>query len=356
MKLHIAGGCGDQGRNCFSVSAGPLSYIVDAGTSTDGRDRLPSLEVEEIRGASALFLTHSHRDHTGAVFWLEAQGFRGPVIASPLCAAQLHDKPARLHLLKAPEGTETLPGGLSFSWGPTGHCAGAVWYAIRTGGKTAFFSGDYRENDPCYACRPVRGLAADMAVLDGAYSLSLTGGEMRENVLKKVETLLGKGPVLLPVPHHGRGLSLAVYFREALGEGIPFYFSRKLREEWLLLRQNGTALTKEAARLPETSFLPWDGKTIPEKGLYFLTDAQLAREESAVLIERNPSLSVLLTGSVHGYGKARPFVERGRAEQVLWPNHTTEKELKDIVGLNHFAHVVQFHNPKRPAPEEFVSF
>lgn len=356
MKLHIAGGCGDQGRNCFSVLAGPLSCIVDAGTSTDGRDRLPSLGAEEIRRASALFLTHSHRDHTGAVSWLEAQGFQGPVIASPLCAAQLHEKPARLHILKTPEGTETLPGGLSFSWGPTGHCAGAVWYVIRFGGKTAFFSGDYRENDPCYACRPVRGLTADIAVLDGAYSLSLTGENMRENVLEKVRGLLEKGPVLLPVPHHGRGLSQAVYFREAFGEEIPLYFSRKLFDEWLLLRRDGTVLTKEAARLPESSFRAWDGQTIPEKGLYFLTDAQLARKESTGLIERNPSLAVLLTGSVHGYGKAQPFVESGRAEQVLWPNHTTEKELKDIVKRNHFARVVPFHNPKRPAPEECISF
>ena len=36
MQLYIAGGCGDQGRNCFYIEGDRHAFIVDAGTSTDG--------------------------------------------------------------------------------------------------------------------------------------------------------------------------------------------------------------------------------------------------------------------------------------------------------------------------------
>ncbi|MFR6111955.1 MAG: hypothetical protein ACLUIQ_11990 [Dialister invisus] len=35
-----------------------------------------------------------------------------------------------------------------------------------------------------------------------------------------------------------------------------------------------------------------------------------------------------MTGSIHGYGKAKDYYESGRAELVLWPNHMTEKEME----------------------------
>lgn len=49
MQLYIAGGCGDQGRNCFYIEGDRHAFIVDAGTSTDGLDRLPDLSPEMIR-------------------------------------------------------------------------------------------------------------------------------------------------------------------------------------------------------------------------------------------------------------------------------------------------------------------
>ena len=67
MRFYIAGGVGDQGRNCFYVQGERHAFLVDAGTSTDGMDRVPDLTLEQIRSADYLFVTHSHRDHTGAV-------------------------------------------------------------------------------------------------------------------------------------------------------------------------------------------------------------------------------------------------------------------------------------------------
>lgn len=73
-------------------------------------------------------------------------------------------------------------------------------------------------------------------------------------------------------------------------------------------------------------------KTIHDNGVYFLTDAQLSRSENRKLIERHPELSLLMTGSIHGYGKAKDYYESGRAELVLWPNHMTEREMWELAG------------------------
>lgn len=80
MQITIAGGCGDFGRSCFFVEGGRHAFIVDAGTSTDGLDRVPDLTAEQAARAEYLFITHSHRDHTGAIGYFESLGFAGSVL------------------------------------------------------------------------------------------------------------------------------------------------------------------------------------------------------------------------------------------------------------------------------------
>ena len=99
MQLYIAGGCGDQGRNCFYIEGDRHAFIVDAGTSTDGLDRLPDLSPEMIRRAEYLFVTHSHKDHTGAIEYLENNGFTGPVLMSNQTYQQIHYKPKNTMIL-----------------------------------------------------------------------------------------------------------------------------------------------------------------------------------------------------------------------------------------------------------------
>lgn len=180
MQLYIAGGCGDQGRNCFYIEGDRHAFIVDAGTSTDGLDRLPDLSPEMIRRAEYLFVTHSHKDHTGAIEYLENNGFTGPVLMSNQTYQQIHYKPKNTMILDSTAPELSLDGELSLRWGRTGHCAGAVWYYITVDGKRLFFSGDYRENDTFYRCDAVRGLTADLAVIDSAYSRMDRAKDMRK--------------------------------------------------------------------------------------------------------------------------------------------------------------------------------
>lgn len=48
-----------------------------AGLLAGAEDDLPRLNAEQIQKLRAVFLTHSHADHTGALPWLAQQGYRG---------------------------------------------------------------------------------------------------------------------------------------------------------------------------------------------------------------------------------------------------------------------------------------
>lgn len=358
MEIFIAGGCGDFGRNCFFVSGASHAYIVDCGTSTDGLDRVPDLTEEQIRSAEFLFLTHSHRDHTGAVEYLEEMGFNGSVMMSNQTFRQISHKPKEATILDSTAPELELAQDFSFRWGRSGHCAGAVWYAIRCGGKTAFFSGDYREGDPFYNCDPVRDLQADIAVIDCAYGNETTGKDMRRRVMQKLYELIQEGrSVLLPVPRFGRGLSLAVSLWERYGSSLPIYMDRMLLTEWQLFSRHMYFCRPEVLHIPVSAFPLWtEAQMSSHPGIYFLADAQLSSAESRALTERFPEAAILFTGSAHGYGRAAEFLERGRAEMVRWPVHMSSAEAEDLAEKNSFAQVISFHDPYQKAPRKLYTF
>lgn len=357
MQLYIAGGCGDQGRNCFYVEGERHAFIVDAGTSTDGLDRLPDLSPEQIMRAEYVFLTHSHKDHTGAVEYLERCGYQGPVLMSNQAYQQLHYKPKNTMILDSTAPELELDSDFSLKWGRTGHCAGAVWYYMEVDGKKLFFSGDYRENDPFYRCDAVRGLTANIAVIDAAYSRLDRADDMRKAVLSTIQTSLGSHrPLLLPVPTNGRGLSMAVLLQQTFQGAYPIHMSSKLYAQWLRLGHRSYFAHEEIGDWPFSTFTEWDGQTIEAGHIYLLTDAQLSKAASRKLIDTHSELEVVMTGSLHGYGKAKYYYESGRAHFALWPNHLTKQEVEDLKAVNHFSQVIPFHNPHEKCVNDMYAF
>lgn len=347
MELFIAGGCGDFGRSCFFVSGASHSYIVDCGTSTDGLDRVPDLTENQIRNAEYLFLTHSHQDHTGAVEYLEEMGFRGAVLMSGQTFQQIGYKPKGAMILDSTAPEVELSQNFSFRWGRSGHCAGSVWYLIACEGKTVFFSGDYRDGDPFYRCDPVCSLSADAAVIDAAYGGDLSGGVLRDRVVKRIFELFRAGhSVLLPVPKNGRGFSLAAALWERGGDGIPLFMSSRMFLDWQALSGNKYFCRPEIQNIPGSAIRCWDGRTV-EEGIYLLPDAQMSAAGSRALADRYLHMAILFTGSPHGYGRSGELIEQGRGEFLRWPVHMSEGEMCALAAANHFAQVIPFHNPDR---------
>ena len=216
MEFFVAGGVGEHGRNCFYVQGEKARFLVDCGKMADTpEDPYPRLAAEQICGLNAVFLTHSHADHTGALPWLYENGFCGTVIAAAETLSQLPFAMQKSRALQelCPNGAGQLQD-LSVRWGRSGHCAGSVWYRFTENGKSIFFSGDYTEDTQVYACDPIRNQYADLAVLDCAYGLDETPYDtVCDRLIQKTEELLSTHKLLLfPVPKYGRGLEILKLF------------------------------------------------------------------------------------------------------------------------------------------------
>ncbi|HEX6288084.1 MAG TPA: MBL fold metallo-hydrolase [Herpetosiphonaceae bacterium] len=68
MDVLFLGGASGVGASCLALPLGPRWVVVDAGVRMDrGVDRLPDLAQLDGKDVAAIFVTHAHADHIGAL-------------------------------------------------------------------------------------------------------------------------------------------------------------------------------------------------------------------------------------------------------------------------------------------------
>lgn len=347
MKLFIAGGCGEHGRNCFLVNHAHGSFLLDCGLMAGDENGTPRLTKAQIAALDCVFLTHSHQDHVGALPWLRAQGFAGPVVASAETLRQLPFDAG--HTLDLEHLTLDFAG-LGITWGRAGHCAGSVWYRFEDGGKSILFSGDYNEDSLTYPCDALRGQRADLAVVDCAYGRAdFTFLSACEALIECVRAELITHPLLLlPVPKYGRGPDLLRLLARHFA--LPLYPDAHLQRELLRLPQ-----TRDWTRaLPPQVLAHCHSYTGTEKsGLLFVSDPQLKQAEHQALAEqllRRGGFAVM-TGSADPGSYSDTLIRQGRMAAALYPVHLNERQFRNLAAANHFGTVLPYHTPDFAVPD-----
>lgn len=350
MELYIAGGVGEHGRNCFYLQNGSDAVLVDCGLMAGCSDPLPRLTENQICKLKAVFLTHSHADHTGALPWLFRQGYTGPVIATTPTLQQLpftvQNAIALEHMIPRNERC----GGIR--WGLSGHCAGSVWLKLGWNGKTILFSGDYTEQSAVYPCDALRDHRADLAVLDCAYghdcdmrNASVTAAAVA------VENLLGKFPIVfLPVPKYGRGLDLLLQIRHRL-PCVPLYGDAHF------CRQAETALAEDSwyKPLPQWIFRSVRQYNAESAGVVFLSDPQLrgvAGEYARSLLKRG-AVGVM-TGTPDAGSFSSELLAERKMEFRRYPVHLNETQCHALEEQNCFLQVLHYHSPEFASPGKII--
>lgn len=353
MKLFIAGGVGEHGRNCFYVRGETIRFLVDCGKMADTPEGpYPRLAAEQISGLNAVFLTHSHADHTGALPWLYENGFCGTVIAAAETLRQLPFSVQSGHTLEklCPNGTGAFQD-LSVQWGRSGHCAGSVWYRFTENGKSVFFSGDYTEDTQVYACDSIRNQRAGLAVLDCAYGLDETPYDTAcDRLAQKTKELLSTHKLLLfPVPKYGRGLEILKLFSDRLTD-VPYYADALFLQN--LAEQDAGGFWYRPVKI-NAPVCPYDEQT---QGIIFVSDPQMRSGLAQKIAEQVLTLGgmVIMTGTLEKGSYSENLFQQGKMVLLRYPVHLNHAQFERLKKQNNFQQTIPYHSKEFSAKREIL--
>jgi ribonuclease J len=173
LRIVPLGGLGEIGMNLMVVEYGDAAIALDCGmmfpdAATLGVDVIvPDMTYlfENAARLKAVFLTHAHEDHIGALPFL-VERVPVPVYGMPLTLGFLRDKleefaigPIELRVLKPRDIVETGPFRLE-AIRVTHSIVDALGFAIRTPAGTVIHTGDFKIDHT-----PIDGLSTDLARL-----------------------------------------------------------------------------------------------------------------------------------------------------------------------------------------------
>ncbi len=249
------GGAGEVGRSCYQVETDEHTFLVDCGINQGRGGQFPDLRGLDAGQVDAVFLTHAHIDHCGALPKLEREGrlARGAPIVCTSGTASIADLLLRdslkIHLEEAAEPGKSrhfdeddvdrvldrfepvngyrerrlstvvpdVPDSWTIRFGNAGHLLGSSWILLELRGRRVMFSGDLGGRS-----EHLRDIEtpppADALFVESTYattnthpSFSGARSELYETALEAVED--GR-PVLIPTFAVGRSQEVLQIFRE----------------------------------------------------------------------------------------------------------------------------------------------
>lgn len=345
MRLYIAGGCGEHGRNCFLLEGTAYNIMVDCGIMAGSQSPMPRVTPDQIRRTRYVLLTHSHKDHTGALGWLHENGFTGSCVMTAETARQLPLTVPEARMLPVSKEVESIDlDGASIKYGMSGHCPGAVWYFIRWEGKRIFFSGDYNPHSRLYRCMPVKGRKADVAVVDSCYAESKADRYL--GFIEKLANTLDKAEyTLLPAPKYGRGLELLLLLAQHFPQ-VCISLDSHFQSEMACLKSMKKWMRSEAYE----ALRQWTPRR--KKGgrhVLLLADPQLTSTVGRFVgtLYAQEQYPILFSGTLDEDSRAWKLTEQGLAKCVILPVHNSDKEYRRLMKTNHFKQMISCHTDRQ---------
>lgn len=267
MQLSFLGGASAIGASCLALELAGRHVLIDAGVRMDpNADRLPDLAALDGRDLAAIFVTHAHADHIGALPLVHQHFANLPIYASlatirlmevmladalrvmerraveeleiPLYDASLVESMLRM-LRPLPLGQQSIPGlpGVTLHVTRAGHVAGAVGFGFEAPDGRVVISGDVSMTPQ----RTILGAATpaplrpDLLVLESTYGTRMHPNRQAEEqrLAQAVAEGVSRGHVLVPAFALGRAQEVLLILRAAQRDGLipefPIYVDGLVR-------------------------------------------------------------------------------------------------------------------------------
>ena len=315
-RLTAISGLGSKGPACFLLEAGRVRLLLDLGYGP-APGQWP--DVSRVGRVDALLLSHSHRDHAGALKFL-------PDIGNP----PLHATAAVLSRLGRDGKALPLQGeadvcGIKARTGRNGHAPGGVWLHFDIG-EGLLYTGDYGVESPIYAFDEPP--PAGTVVLDASYGDY--DGPLKD-CAARLAPVFARKSALVPVPSDGRGPELAYHI--AVTHGILPCLGSDLRAS--IERMAGTE--RESLRPGVADALARIAREAPaitgQRGILLTGRADASDGEAADLAarwENEAAPEIVFSGYFPPGSPAQRMVDSKRASYMRWNAHP---RLADNVAL-----------------------
>jgi len=286
MNLSFLGAAGEVTGSCYLVDTGTIKFLIDCGMfqgggSAERKNRRFDFKPKDI---SFVLLSHAHIDHSGLLPRLAAQGFDGPIYATPatgdLLAVMLpdsahlqerdaergHGKRRAAPLYTVAEAQACLGLLRQVEYGAAfrphdsvrcvlrdaGHILGSAIVEIFAGGRKIVFSGDLGQPGRPIVEDPTSIAEADVLLVESTY-----GNRNHKSLVQTLDefafalndTLASRrGNVVIPSFAVGRTQEILYYIAELRRQGrIPaadIYVDSPMASA-------ATRITSRYARLPD---------------------------------------------------------------------------------------------------------
>ncbi len=81
-ELRFHGGAREVGRSCIQVIGESCRLLLDCGVKITSKDSEYPIEMDDLEDITAVFISHAHLDHTGALPYYDHNGLSCPIFAT----------------------------------------------------------------------------------------------------------------------------------------------------------------------------------------------------------------------------------------------------------------------------------
>jgi predicted metal-dependent RNase len=239
------------GKTKILLDAG-LGNINEPGNDQNGKMRMPEISDEELKGVSAIFVTHAHLDHCCFVTHAFARGYKGNVyLTEPTAELMKLQVADYVRISKPEEITGKVMKALASSYKVVeyrkpfsfrnvrvefinaGHIIGSSLIRITYNGKSILYTGDINlQKSLILNGADLNNIKADTLIMESTYGGAddIYGDQeaRAEKMINSINaTLLAGGKVIIPSFGIGRSQEVLMFLNHAIESGrmekVPVY-------------------------------------------------------------------------------------------------------------------------------------